>query len=56
MPAKTRKQQRFFGLVRALQKGEVSARSVGEEVRRAARDVSPDEVREFTRLTKKKKR
>ena len=47
MPAKSKAQQRFFGLVRSVQKGDTPKKSVSKAVRRAARDMSVKDVRKF---------
>jgi len=40
MPAESKKQQRFFGMVHAVQKGELSPSEVGPAVRKAAKNAS----------------
>lgn len=47
MPASSRAQQSFFGLVRAVQKGEVPAARVTSNVRQAAKDASPSDVEDM---------
>ncbi len=39
MPAESKKQQRFFGMVHAVQRGELSPSKVGPKVRKAAQDT-----------------
>lgn len=53
MPAKSQKQRRFFGLVRAVQKGEVSPSEVSPEVVRAAETMKVSDVREFAKTKEK---
>lgn len=47
MPATSQAQQKLFGLVRALQKGEVPASSVTSNVRQIAKDTSPEDVKDM---------
>jgi hypothetical protein len=47
MPAKSKQQQKFMGLVRAVQKGDVSPSETSPEVRRAARQMKPKDVIAF---------
>jgi hypothetical protein len=47
MPASSKAQQRFFGLVKAVQNGEVPASKVTSNVRDAAADTSPEDAEEF---------
>ena len=47
MPAKSKQQQKFFGLVRALQKGDVSPSSVTKKARDAAKDMKKSDVKKF---------
>lgn len=54
MPAKSKAQQRFFGLVRSVQKGETPKKSVSKEVRDAAKDMSVKDVRDFASTKTKK--
>ena len=44
MPSVSKQQQKFFGLVRALQKGDVSPSSVTKKARDAAKDMNEDTV------------
>ena len=39
MPSVSKQQQKFFGLVRALQKGDVSPSSVSKKARDAAKSI-----------------
>lgn len=53
MPASSAAQQRFFGLVRAVQKGDVSLDSVDAGVQRAAKRMVPKDVRDFAQTKRK---
>ena len=44
MPAKSKKQQRFFGMVRAAQKGKLKAKG---DIARAAESMKPEDVKDF---------
>jgi len=52
MPAETEKQRKFFGFVRAIQKGEAHGSAKAEK---AAREVSPADVKKFAHSSKHKK-
>jgi hypothetical protein len=47
MPARSRRQQRFFGLVRGVQKGTVPMNSVDDRILNAAKKMTPKDVGEF---------
>lgn len=47
MPSKSKNQQQFFGMVRALQKGELSPDEVSPEVRKAAKTMKKKDVKDF---------
>ena len=51
MPAKSVKQRRFMGMVRAVQKGEMKAPS--PEIASAAKDMSAKAVKEFAKTKEK---
>ena len=51
MPAVSKKQQRFFGMVRATQKGEMEAGS--SEVAKAAASMSKSDVKDFAKTKHK---
>jgi len=51
VPAKSKKQQRFMGMVRAVQKGEAAPTS--DDVRRAAMTMEPNDVKDFARTKHK---
>ena len=45
MPSVSKQQQKFFGLVRALQKGDVSPSSVSKKARDAAKSIKKSDVK-----------
>jgi hypothetical protein len=47
MPAESKKQQRFFGMVHAVQKGELSPSEVGPAVRKAARNTDYSDAKDI---------
>ena len=47
MPASSKKQQRFFGMVHAVQKGELSPSKVGPAVRKAAKNTEYSDAKSF---------
>jgi uncharacterized protein YcfJ len=47
MPAESKKQQRFFGQVHAVQKGELSPSEVGPAVRKAARNTDYSDAKDI---------
>ena len=47
MPSVSKQQQKFFGLVRALQKGDVSPSSVSKKARDAPKDMKKSDVKKF---------
>ncbi len=47
MPAESKKQQRFFGMVHAVQKGELCPKKVGPEIRKAAREMKYGDVKDL---------
>lgn len=54
MPAKSKAQQRFFGLVRSVQKGDTPKKKVSKKVRDAARKMKVKDVRDFASTKTKK--
>lgn len=50
MPAKSEKQARYFRLVRAVQKGDVSPKKVSANLRKTARHISTKAARDFTKV------
>ncbi len=52
MPAKSKAQQRFFGMVRAAQKGEL--KNPSPEIKRAAKEMSKKDVLDFAETKHKK--
>jgi hypothetical protein len=49
MPKQSQAQGRFFGLVKAIQEGKVSSRSVDGPARRAAKSMTSKQVSDFAR-------
>ena len=47
MPAKSKSQQRLFGMVHALQKGEAKSSQFSKKIREMARRVDPQDARDF---------
>lgn len=47
MPAQSKAQQKFMGLVHAIQKGDVPASDASPEARKVAKDMNPDDVKDF---------
>lgn len=52
MPAKSKAQQRFFGMVRAAQKGEL--KNASPEIKKAAKEMSKKDVLDFAETKHKK--
>ena len=52
MPAVSKKQQRFFGIVRAIQKGEITPTT--PETAKAAADMKKSDVKDFASTKHKK--
>lgn len=53
MPAKSKKQQKFFGVVRAVQKGEKSPDEVSPAAKKAAKSMSKKDVKDFAKTKSK---
>lgn len=51
MPAKSKKQQRFMGMIHAYQKGEL--KNASPSVKKAAKSIDPDDVEHFARTKHK---
>lgn len=47
MPAKSAKQQRFFGMVHAYQAGKLPADRVSARVKHVAKTISPDDAKKY---------
>lgn len=47
MPAKSKSQQRLFGIVHAIQKGEVRPGKFSKKIREMARRVDPGDAKDF---------
>ena len=53
MPAKSKNQQQFFGMVRAVQKGELSEDKVSDDVVKAAKTMKKKDVKDFAKTKHK---
>jgi len=53
MPAKSQQQRKFFGLVRAVQKGEKKPSDVSRSLRKAAKKISPKSAEDFASTKEK---
>lgn len=53
MPALSSHQQKFFGMVRAVQKGELSPRKVSKHVRDTAKKMDPESVKHYAQTKHK---
>lgn len=47
MPARSKSQQRLFGIVHAIQKGEADPKKFSKKIREMADRVDPEDVRHF---------
>lgn len=47
MPAQSKQQQKFMGLVHAIQKGDVPASDASPEAQKVAQDMNPSDVKDF---------
>jgi len=47
MPSESKAQKKFFGVVRAVQKGKMPAKEAGKKARKAAGTMSVKSVRDF---------
>ena len=47
MPAKSKSQQRLFGMVHAIQKGEAKLSQFSKKIREMAKRVDPQDARDF---------
>ena len=47
MPAQSKKQQKFMGIVRAIQKGEAPASKFSKKARKVAKDMKKKDVEDF---------
>lgn len=50
-PSVSKKQRRFFGLVRGLQKGDTKTASLGAQ--KVAREISPSDAKDFAKTKEK---
>lgn len=53
MPAKSKKQQRFFGIVHALQKGDIDNYDVSDKVKNVANKISKKDAKDFAKTKHK---
>jgi len=53
MPAKSKAQQKFFGLVRSVQKGDTPKSDVSNSVKKAAKSMTKKEVEKFAKTKRK---
>ena len=53
MPAKSKQQQKFMGIVRAIQKGDVPASKFSKDARDAAKDMSKSDVKKYAKTKHK---
>lgn len=47
MPSESKSQQRYFGMVRAIQEGKLNPRKVSPKMRQTAKEISPQAAHEF---------
>lgn len=47
MPATSKEQQRFFGMVHAYQSGKLSGDKVSKSVKRVAKTISPEDAKKY---------
>ena len=47
MPAQSKQQQKFMGLVHAIQKGDIPASDASPEAQKVAQDMKPSDVKDF---------
>lgn len=47
MPARSKSQQRLFGMVHAIQKGDARPSQFSKKIREMAKRVDPDDARDF---------
>jgi hypothetical protein len=53
MPAQSKQQQKFMGLVHAIQKGDVPASDASPEAQKVAKDMKPSDVKDFASTSHK---
>lgn len=53
MPAVSKQQQKFMGLVHAVQKGDIPASDVSPEAQKVAKDMDPKDVKDFASTSHK---
>ena len=47
MPSKSKQQQKFFGIVRSIQKGDAPASKFSKQAKKAAKDMEKDDVKSY---------
>ncbi|MGI0075874.1 MAG: DUF3008 family protein [Nitrosopumilaceae archaeon] len=53
MPAKSQAQQRFMGMVHAIQKGELDPSKVSPSMRKTAKDMKKKDAKDFAETKRK---
>jgi hypothetical protein len=53
MPASSKQQQKFMGLVHAIQKGDIEPSNVSPEAQKVAQDMNPSDVKDFASTSHK---
>ena len=53
MPASSKQQQKFMGLVHAIQKGDIEPSDVSPEAQKVAQDMNPSDVKDFAATSHK---
>lgn len=53
MPASSKQQQKFMGIVHAIQKGDIPASDVSPEAQKVAQDMKPSDVKDFASTSHK---
>lgn len=53
MPASSKQQQKFFGIVRAIQKGDVPASKFSKDAQQAAKRISKSDVKKYAKTKHK---
>ena len=53
MPASSKQQQKFMGIVHAIQKGDIPASDVSPEAQKVAKDMKPSDVKDFASTSHK---
>jgi hypothetical protein len=53
MPASSKQQQKFMGIVHAIQKGDIESSDVSPEAQKVAQDMNPSDVKDFAATSHK---